>query len=386
MQLTDPLFIFFVVLISAQILGFLAKRVGQPVLVGQVLAGVLLGPMFLGLVEYSEFISFLARIGIFFLMFITGLEMQVKKLEKNMKTAFLTAIGGVVLPFLFGFLVGRHFGLSSIVSSFLGAALSITAVGVSADILLELKKFGTKIGQTIIGAAIIDDIFGIMVLSVIVGVVQAGISVSFLKGLFTIFFEIGGFFLFVAVFGYLLIPLIRKYTHFLKDREAMFTIALIFLAIFGLGASFVGLQGVIGAFFAGLLLNYAIENERAEQLLFKEFKYIAFGIFTPFFFFIIGVMFDFKTLIAFPLFAFMVLCAAVSGKILGGAIGSRIGHDSWKESVAIGVGMNFRGAVELVVLEIGRQAGIIPESIFSVIVAIALITTVITPPLLKKLL
>jgi len=387
MEILDPFLIFFVALIGAKIFGQIAKKIGQPSMIGHLLAGIILGPAVLSIVKPVGLIELFAELGIFFLMFLAGMEVELRKLWSATKPALYTAVGGIVLPVILGFGVGKLFGFENISSLFLGACLAITSIAMSADLLVEFKKMNTFMGETLIGAAIIDNIFGLMLLSLLAGISQAGTvaaQVSAITGFASLAFKIVAFFLIAVFMGYWIMPGLLRHHGLLDDRETLFTFALVFALTLGITARLVGLHGIIGAFIAGLFIRDAMGTGKVEEKLFDEFEAISIGLFTPFFFLWLGLMVNMQMLLIAPLLTIIIIGAAISGKFLGCTGGALLAKLKRKDSLLVGIGMNGRGAVELVVAELGRKAGILNDTLFAVIVIMALVTTFITPILFKR--
>ncbi len=376
----------FIMLLSALALGEVFKRIGQPALVGHLLAGVIIGPSLLNIVHPDESLETIINLAIFFLMFLAGLELHPEEIRRAGKNAIILSIIAFIVPFLGGFVVSDFLGLPTVTSLFIGLTLAITAVPVSAVVLMEFGLLKSKMGSTIMTAGIIDDILSLIVLAIIIQLAQNGGDD----------FEFGdiGFSIFkiVAFLGgiFLLTFLLKKTHHWLpqklnlvfaklKTREVGFGILLISAVGLSLIAESVGLHFVIGTFFAGLLVYQEIIGKENVEKISTVFSAITFGFLSPIFFAFIGIEFFAQSIIEdIPLFL-ILLAVAIAGKIGGGFIGGKIAGFSNSESKIIGYLVNSRGMVELVIATIGFELGIIDKTLFTIIVAVGFITTIMAP-------
>lgn len=371
-----------IIISAARIFGEVAKRFGQPAVVGEIVAGLVLGPTIFGVIQPTPTLETLAELGIFFLMFVAGMEISTKKMARVGIPAFLASVFGMIIPFVLGYYISDWIGFSPLESAIIGISLSITAVAVSIDTLMDIRKFETKMGSTIVEAGIIDDIFGLLLLS---GVIAIASGHFIEEEIFPIFIKISSFFIVAVVVGYYMVPKILEASQKVRIKEGPFSVTVILILLYGLGADAIGLSGIVGAFFAGLFVRHSAERGIiGGRDLLEQFSALALGLLTPIFFVWLGLLFSFEAFISYFGLVLLLIMAAIVSKVIGGSIGSRIGGFNWNESLVVGVGMNSRGAITLVVAEIARKAGIISTGLFSVIVVIALITTLLTPPLLKK--
>lgn len=318
-------------------------------------------------------ITILIDIGMVMVMLIAGLGTELEELVKSSKYSFLTALGGVVLPFLLGYYTGRLFHYETMTSLFLGASLSITAVAVSAKSLYDLNLLRTRIGSTIMGAALIDDIVGILILSVLLNIIEHAEFPSPVNLLF-IFAKSVAFLLISGAVGLRIVPKILRRLHLTKEFR-LGSILLIVLT-YAVAARISGLHEIIGAFMAGLILRKTLSNTEVEELVTWGF-----GFFGPLFFGWIGFVVRLHPLLNIA--CYVVIIVACVGKIAGCFAGARISGLTQKEAVSVGVGMNGRGAVELVLAGVGLEYGVITHDLFSIIVVMAFVTTLLTPIGLK---
>ncbi|MCX6281687.1 MAG: cation:proton antiporter [Bacteroidetes bacterium] len=383
-----------VLLLSAKILGEVAERFGQPAMIGEVLAGVILGPSLFNIIPVVGDIKPIADLGVFLLIFMAGMEIEAEEIRNSIRGKNLwIALLGFIIPLGSGLLIGHVFHFSNIFTIFLGLCIAITALPVSVRILMDLGKLQTDVGQRIISAAIFNDIVSLMVLGVILD--YNGASGNLRDVTFSILFTSGKMILFIffLVTAYRLIgiskkrvntlnPKIEKFLHYLKGKESLFALVILFVLIFSSIADLLGLHFIVGAFFGALLFPRALfQKEKFEQVKHSTSSFTM-GFLAPIFFAIMGVQFD-ATALTNGLLLTVVLIASFLSKILGGYFGSRLaGFDNVK-SITIGLGLNARGIMELVIANIALQKGFIDVPTFSILVVMALLTTIITPLLLK---
>lgn len=374
-----------IMLVTALALGEVFKRLHQPALVGHLLAGVIIGPSLFNIVQADESLETVINLSIFFLMFLAGLELHPEEIRRAGKNAIILSVIAFVVPFVGGVLVSDLLGLEMITSLFIGLTLAITAVPVSAVVLMEFGLLKSKMGSTIMTAGIVDDILSLIALAIILQLAQNGGEIEF--------GEIGFSVIKIVAFlgGIFLITFVLKKTHHwlpqkfsplfakLKTREAGFGILLISALGLSLIAEAVGLHFVIGTFFAGLIVYKEIVGKENVEKINDVFSAITFGFLSPIFFAFIGMEFYAQSLVEhMPLFL-ILLVVAIAGKIGGGFIGGKLTGFSNSESKIIGYLVNSRGMVELVIATIGFELGIIDKTLFTVIVAVGFITTIMSP-------
>jgi Kef-type K+ transport system membrane component KefB len=379
------------ILVTAWILGTVFVRLGLPFILGQLLAGLLLGPAFLGFVQPSESIELLAELGIFFVMFHSGLEMDPKVLLKNLWHSLSVAFGGFVLPFALGYLTTRFFGGTIMQSLFVGMGISISAIAVQVVILRSLKINKSSLGHIIIGAAIADDILALIALSVLLSLAESGTAQT--GEVLMILLRVGGFFAFAILLGHFVVP---KITRRLTDREgSAFTFAMASALAFAFLAELAGLHLIIGAFLAGQFVRKEVMDEKIFDALEDRFFGISYGFLIPVFFASLSFHLHVSWDGPFLLFALVLTLMAVLGKLVGCGLGYAAVRRNYWESVVTGFGMNGRGAVEMVVasvvLKLSHQlmsSGAISEPLltevqFSALIVMAFATTMLAPVTLK---
>jgi Kef-type K+ transport system membrane component KefB len=371
----------FVVLLAAKAGDELFKRLGQPTLVGEILAGLVVGPAVLGLVEPSQTLEVFAELGVVMILFWVGLETRISDLLQVGPVATAVGVLGVLLPFAAGFGLGLALAEAGATSAFFGASLVATSVGITSAVLLSLGVLGTRAGRTILGAAVVDDILAMLIVAVATAVAasEGGGEVDVLElalimamaVLFVAFFALGG------------TSLMRRFPRLLQaprfSESPLLPAVILCLGVAALAAQ-VGLAAIIGAFLAGLMVA-----ETREQHPIEEEVAPLYAFFAPFFFASIGIQIDLDALAsggALTLLA-VVTALAVVTKLAGAWLGALpLGRP---EALFIGWGMVPRGEVGIVVASIGAAAGVLDDRAFAVIVAMSVLTTLGVPPILRRL-
>jgi Kef-type K+ transport system membrane component KefB len=376
-----------IILLSAKLAGYLSVRLGQPSVLGELLVGILLGPSLIDLLHIpfidpalAHTIAELGELGVLLLMFIAGLELHLDELTRNTRVAAYGGFLGVLVPTVFGWGAGRLFGLSNPVAIFLGLTLGATSVSISAQTLMELKVLRSRVGLSLLGAAVFDDILVILSLSIFLAIESGTGS---LGGVLLILVRMLAFLALSVAFGLWALPwLMRRVAH-LPISQGVLTLALVVMLSYGVAAELLGgMAAITGAFLAGLMMARSGERERVEHGVHA----LAYGLFVPIFFINIGLSVNVRELQAeMIVFALVITLVAIVGKWLGSGIGARLGGLSWRESIQLGAGMVSRGEVGLIVAGVGINQGLVSSSEFSAIVAMVLITTLVTPPILRSL-
>ena len=374
------------VLVAALLGRFLSKILKQPVLLGEIILGAIIGNIALiagnGSFELDPTIDNIADVGILFLLMSVGFSLNLKEFKKMEASSSLVAILGVIVPFILGYITAICFGFSHITALFIGTALTATSIGVKAEILLELRIIGTRLGSLILGAAIIDDIISVVILTILLGIVKTG-YVDILG--IIIFLILLTLFLLVAIFltkervRYILDKYLLK---FRVGRENLLILGVVIAFLFSFVAENIGLSLIIGAFIAGLILG---------QLSFfrelKEFIALLGGVFfIPIFFVTVGTSFKVNSFYSIGAFAGALLIVAILGKLIGCGVGAKLAKFNNRESLATGVAMIPRAGVELILVKLAKDYGIIKDDVVSAILIMVIVTTLITPPLLIKIL
>jgi len=373
-------------LFAAKFGGFLSTRLGQPSVLGELIVGVLLGPSLLDLLHLpfldthlvSEVIHQFAELGVLVLMFLAGLELHFSDLAKNRRVSALAGSLGVVVPVGLGFLAGELLGFDFTHSAFLGLTLGATSVSISVQTLMELKVLRSRVGLSLLGSAVFDDILVILLLSIFLAVASGA------GGFLQILLVFGRILLFLALsgaFGIWVLPWISRRISRLDISFGPLTFAIIILLAFGLAAELVGgMAAITGSFLAGLMFSRTPEKKDIEPGL----GAIAYGLFVPIFFINIGLSINLRELQLSALWTILlIITIAILGKILGAGGGALLAKFSRREALQLGIGMISRGEVGLIVANVGLSAGWLNNEIFSAIVAMVLVTTLVTPLLLR---
>ena len=378
-------FLLTLILVAAKASGYLATKLGQPSVLGELIVGLLLGPSlvnighlpFITAAHVSETIYELGELGVLLLMFIAGLELHLSDLAKNTKVAAYSGVLGVIVPVGLGFLAGEVFGMSLENSVFLGLTLGATSVSISAQTLMELKVLRSRVGLGLLGAAVFDDILVILLLSSFVALADGGSTLQILL----VLAKMVGFLALSALFGLWALPRLTVAVSKLAISQNVLTLALIIMLTYGLAAELLGgMAAITGTFVAGLMFSRTPEKTQIEGGL----RALSYAFFVPIFFVNIGLSIDLRQVSLAALWLMLAITLlAVIGKILGSGLGARLGKFSWLESLQLGIGMVSRGEVGLIVASIGLSAGHLTDDAFSAVVGMILITTLITPPLLR---
>jgi len=361
-------------LIAAKIAGYLSQKIGIPAVLGQLTIGIVAGPSVLGWLHPEPLINSFASLGVILLMFIAGLETDMMQMRRVGGAALVSACLGVMLPFVAGLALTYAFGYSLPVSLFVGTLLTATSVSISAQTLKELGKLRTKEGTTILGAAVIDDVLGLIVLSLILAFTLGQNPLwSILK--MVLYFPIA------YVLGHYGFPLLSRWLPRLLALEVRIGFVLALVLLYSWSAQELGsVAAITGAYIAGILVNRTEMREWVHDGLSK----IGYAFFIPIFFVYVGIEANFHG-VSFlsPLFLLSFIGIALITKVIGCGGGAFLCRFRPIEALTVGVGMISRGEVALITATIGLQAGLINNSLFSVVVLITLITTLVTPVLLK---
>ncbi|MBA3632578.1 MAG: cation:proton antiporter [Acidobacteria bacterium] len=367
-----------IMLAAAKILAEVFERLKQPAVVGEILAGVLIGPSLLNWVQPSEFINIIAEIGIIFLLFNVGLETKPQAILDVGKRAVVVAVLGVVVPFIAGYFIAVWWGGSTVEALFIGAALVATSVGITARVLGGMGLLDTLTSRIILGAAVIDDILGLLILSVVSSFSKGSVDYWRLAGTagLAIFFT-----LFVAFFGAKLMTRLAPKIENLHISKPFFNAGLILCLGLSFAAIHIGVAAIIGAFLAGMMLAEATEeNRKMHKLTSGVTEFLV-----PFFLVNIGMQLNLSIFkdISVVILAVVITIVAVLTKFIGCGLGAY--GLGWKRSAQVGIGMIPRGEVGIVVAQIGLGLAAISEQFFASVLFMAIATTLIAPPFIKIL-
>ena len=372
-----------VIILSTKILGDLTKKVSMPQVVGALLAGVLIGPTGLGLIAETDFLDYTAEIGVIMLMFLAGLDTDINEIKRNSLTCLTVAGIGVIVPLIGGTVCYYFFfeagatGFDDILKAvFVGVVLTATSVSITVEALREMGKLDGKVGNTILGAAVLDDIIGIVVLTIVSSFKDSDVSVS-------------GVLIKILLYGIcmaVLALILSKGKNIIdgnikKQRASTYILAACLLISFA-SEHFFGVADITGAYLLGLFLSsHGIKHE-----IYRKINVPSYIFFSPIFFASVGLKVNLEgmtgTIIAFSI---VLLIIAILTKIIGCGLGAKICGFSGKESVQVGVGMVSRGEVALIVAQKGSEMGLLSLTLMPAVVLVVIATTIFTPIILKKI-
>jgi Kef-type K+ transport system membrane component KefB len=369
----DILLVLALILVAGWLASHAGQKLGMPSAVGKICVGLVIGPAALGFVSESETLHTFSEIGVIILMFLAGLETDIATMRQVSASAFAVATGGVVLPQLGGLGVGFAFGLTTTEALFLGAILTATSVSISAQTLKELGILQSREGTTILAAAVIDDVMGVVVLAFVFAstgggdpLVSIGQMALFLPG--------------ALILGYFLSGPVSERMQAHLSTEAQLSIVIAGALVFAWSSEAIGgVASVTGAYMAGLL----IARTQLVHTVSYGLNWVAYGFFVPLFFVGIGMQADFASLASTPLLVAALIGVAIAAKVIGCYGAARLTRTDHKGALLIGVGMMSRGEVALVIASAGLATGAVGPSVFSAAIVMTLVTTILTPILLK---
>ncbi len=392
----EIIFTILFILTVVWVVGLLFEKFGQPLILGELLAGLVIGPPVLGIVgergvkeglmgnpvfEWTPALDTLAKLGMFFLMFYAGLITDPKKLGKRVKSFFGVGIAGTFVPLLFGWLVTWFFTHNFWTALIMGLALSGTSLAVKARILDDLGILQSKVGYTMMGGAVVDNILTFIILAVAIQAITVGV-VRPLDLLYTVALVVA-FFGIALFIGYRVYPIVGKF--FAHSGARGFTFALIMgLLIAGVGQA-MGLHFIIGAYLAGLFVREEFVGGAFRDLS-QRFQTLSHGFLGPIFIVSLAFHVSFGVFETHTFFLIALLIAAMAGKVMGAAGGAYLTGLKKREALTVGIGMNGRGMVDLILAMVGLEIGTLADAHVSLLVFTAFVTTLVTPPALKYML
>jgi Kef-type K+ transport system membrane component KefB len=366
-----------VILIFTKTLALFTRKLHIPQVVGALIAGVVLGPAILGFITPNEMIEKMAEIGVILLMFNAGLETNFSQLKITLKSAFVIAALGVIVPLGGGFVLAYVFGEGILESVFIGVLLTATSVSITVETLQEMGKLKTMTGTAVLGAAVVDDIVGIIILSAIMQIGDGGLTFA---GTALVFARIVGFFVLALIVGYAAFKLFEYIDSKFGEirRVSIMALALCFaLAYF---SEIFGVANIIGAYVAGIILC----NSKSAQYIESKTNVLSYMLFSPIFFVSVGLTISFDGFSPrILLFAGLLLLMAIITKVAGCGLGAKLCRFSNRESLQIASGMVSRGEVALIVAVKGASVNLVNPSLFPSVILVVIITTLITPIMLK---
>lgn len=378
-----------IIIVAAKVSGYISVRLRQPSVLGELLAGLILGPTVLDMLNVwpvfshdahlGTSITHLAELGVLLLMMLAGLELHLPELIKSGKVAALAGTLGVVVPLGLGWGTAVLFGVPSSGALFIGLALAATSVSISAQTLLEMRVLRSRVGLAMLGAAVFDDILVILTLSIsliLVGGGGGGLTAILITVLKMVAYLVGA-----SVVGFWLVPWLVSRVDRLPISQGMVAIVLVTTLLFAWAAEALGgMASITGAFLVGLFLAQVSFKERIEAGI----AAIAYGFFVPIFFVNIGLAVNLRAISGGAwIFALTLTVMAVLSKILGSGFGARISGLTNRESLQLGIGMVSRGEVGLIVASFALIEGLLVPENFSIVVFMVIIATLLTPPMLR---
>ena len=388
----EPLVIILLCLTASYLLSEFFEGLQLPRVLGSLFVGVILGLpiIFTKLFTQStlELFSSFKDLGLIFLMFYVGLKLDLTEIRKSQKNAMYIAIFSALIPFILGFvsiILLNNIGIIQlthpiIVAIIVGGILSVTAETSSLDLLSQFNILKTKLAKTIIATDIFDNIIEALLISFIVTFIHYIQSPFY--GILMVVFDIFVFFILVYIAGYLLIPFVMKFISAKKPKIDLFIISLILSLFMALASEYLGIGSVLGAMLAGMVMRYSIvkgKGVKRQRQITDIIEVTTFGLMAPFFFIWIGMHSNFSFIILNPWLAITITVVAFAGKIFGGIIGNWFAKARHIQGITIGWAISARGAVELVAAEIARENQLITQELFSALVFMAFITTIISP-------
>ncbi|GAY73376.1 cation:proton antiporter [Lentilactobacillus kosonis] len=366
------------ILIATLLASALSQRVGLPAVIGQLLVGVLLGPGILGILTNNHLMHVGSELGVIILMFIAGIESDLELLKKYFRPAILVALCGVIAPMVLFYIYGQFMGQGFERSIFWGVIFAATSVSISVEVLRELKKLDTPEGATILGAAVVDDIIAVVLLSVFVSVFGVGGDSDLNLATATIL-QIC-FFVAVVFLVKWVVPFILRLAERLPIYRSVAIVSLSICFLMAYTADAIGLSAVVGAFFAGV----AVSQTKYEEVISNSVSSVGYTFFIPIFFVSIGLDMKFDGVIENLGFLIVMTLLAIITKLYGGALGAKVAGMSSQSAMVVGSGMISRGEMALIIAQIGISAKLIAPELYSEIIIVIIISTIIAPLFLKR--
>ncbi|WML48904.1 cation:proton antiporter [Neobacillus sp. PS3-34] len=362
-----------IILIATKIAGSLSVRLGQPSVLGKLLIGIVLGPSVLGLVNDTETLAEFSQIGVILLMFIAGLETDIEEFKRTGKASTFVGLGGIFVPLVVGYFAGTMMNLSIIQSWFLGLLLSATSVSISVQALKEMNQLKTREGTTILGAAVIDDVLVIIALAFLMSFAGGDVNLT------TVILKKVAFFGVAISASWKAVPWFLQKFSSLKVTETVISSALIICFVFAYMAEYTGVAAIIGAYIAGV----SISVTKFKHEVFEKVEAISYSVFVPVFFASIGITAQFAGITENLGKIVLLSILAILTKLIGASLGAKAGGFGLNSSLGIGAAMVSRGEVALIIAAIGLESQLLSQDLFAVLVVVVLITTIVTPPLMK---
>jgi len=403
----DILYLILVLLVVTRVFAELAERIGLPAIVGELVAGVILGLVLKNFQEWwpvlwaatqSETFSSIVDLGMFFLMLLAGIRMEPLDFARTSKSAVLVALGGMIVPVAAGLVLGLvmfpESPLKYVQSLFLGTALAITAVPVAVRIFMDVGELETRVGKTVIAAALWDDLISLFLLALLIAAMGGGLNGFGTREALWLLGKVILFFAVTIPIGQFVFPFIGKYFRHLRFPEVDFSMLLIGGLAYATFAEKMEMHFIIGAFLAGMFFHPKVVEPRIYARVQQQMSGLTRGFLAPIFFVSVGFHLDFSAITQVPGFLTALILIALASKFIGAGVPAYWVGLSQREAMMVGIGMSGRGAVELIVAGVALDAGLfllpsppppIIASLYSAIVIMALVTTILTPVFLRWL-
>lgn len=375
-------------ILAAKAAGLVSTRIGQPAVLGELLAGLVLGPTVIDIFHSTTFSApsmetmtlGLGELGVIFLMFIAGLEINLDEMLRSGPVAIFAGTLGVIAPLILGTAVAAVFGYPISHSIFIGLILTATSVSISAQTLLELGVIGSREGLALLGAAVVDDVLGILLLSIFLALSQsAGGQVEEIA---IVMLRMGVFFAVAIAFGVLVLPKMTRWVVRMPVSEGVIAFVVVVTLLYAWSAQVVGeIAAITGAFVAGVLFG----RTTVKHAISEGMHTLTYAFFVPIFLISVGLRADARSIGPEGLvFATAIILVAIVGKLIGCWLGARLARFTARQALRVGVGMISRGEVGLIIAAIGLEQKLIDAQVYSVMIVMVLVTTLLTPVLLKR--
>lgn len=378
------------ILLAARLMAEIAVRLNFPSVIGELMAGVILGPSLLGWLEPNEVLKLLAEIGIILLLFQVGLETDVRRLANTGQKSFIVAIGGFLVPFVLGFFLGYWiFNLSLLVSLFIGGTLTATSIGITIRVLSDLKRQQEKEGQIVLGAAVLDDIMGVVLLALLYEFSIGG-GINMVNASKVLMF-VGAFFILAPLAAKMISILIHRYDSISEIAGLIPTTIVSLVLFFAWLAHEVGAPELLGGFAAGLALSrrfflpfgIALSTDKVFSHRIEDQMRPIIHLFTPIFFVMVGLSLNLREIDWSSPFIWSFSLLFFTIAVLGKFSGALFIKEPWKMRLMVGLAMVPRGEVGLIFAELGRVSGIFNNEIYAGMIIVIALTTIL-PPLIMK--
>ncbi|NJE25333.1 cation:proton antiporter [Thermococcus sp. MV5] len=368
----ETILVIALMLAVAKLLGWVFEKIGQPVVLGQILGGLLIGLF----AESNEIIREFSNLGVLLLLFLAGIESDLTEFKRVGKPSTLVAGIGVAFAFILGFLVAYPF-VEFHEALLYGAIMTPTSVSITVKVLMELRKLRTREGTTILAAAVVDDVLGILVLTVIISLLREG-TIDY-KTILEIVIEVSGFLAVFLYFGPVFAEKAFRRISRIDLPESTTAFAIVFLIIFAYMAEHLNLASILGAYLVGLTIGQTNYRKQVED----HVSILGYSLFIPLFFVEVGMRIEPSYILHASLFAILYTIAAIISKVVGCGAGAYLAGFDFSTSLKIGVGMIPRLGVELAMLTIALKSGVIGPDALTIAISMVFVTTILTPPLLK---